>query len=219
MLNSIKNLDHRNEIVRILKNPDAQDQERLWLVSFLRDKVGLNELQICDLIKEENRWLDYKVETTAYNVNRIFERKAEGFLPSGSQAHSKETQCGGKVKEGGSRNLCGFAANMQRRVAGFHNQRKQENDQPKGAKAMKELKTFAKVENGTRYYKLSQKEGDFGKFYSLDSGEIVETLDNQRALARPDRFFSLPKDKEILKTLAEGLNEIAKETTGPSPKK
>ena len=76
-LEEIKSDFYKKEIMRILKKIDANDKERYFLTSFLKDQIKLNKNQVCDIIAEHNSWEDYNPGRTFYLVSRIYEKKTQ----------------------------------------------------------------------------------------------------------------------------------------------
>ena len=213
---TIKNLKWRTELNRIINDSKAQDQERLFLVSFMRDKLGWDESKIVKFILYYARWEDLDKNITTRQVNIIFEGKESGRLSSGSgfktsiETHTRETQ-GGKsyIKFETSPN----GDDLQTRIlpsSEFRVSIKEEEVIP-----IEEKRVITKVNDGNRWYKISEKQGQYGNFYSIDTGKLIEvTMDDGKTAfgsGKADKFFSLPTEPKVLNGLIDGLKKLLPE--------
>jgi hypothetical protein len=215
--NEIKNLKFRTILNRILLSPNPDDSKRLFLVSFCRDTLGWNEEQIVRKINYYNKWANYRYEITVRQVNLIFERKADGRLKDFrskayglTETHHKERFSKGETSATHSNCKNENFSPLEFQLVSISHK-----DNDKGVIDIEEKQVFARVNNGNRWYKVSEKTGQYGNFYSLDSGQLLEvTTDDgstQIGYGKADRFFSLPKEPEILQKLIDGLQQIMPE--------
>lgn len=213
--NTIKNLKWRTELNRILNNPDAQDQERLFLVCFLRDKLGWDEFRIIKHIMYYARWSDLNEKITTRQVNTIFEGKESGRLRSGFktsiETYERETQ----HKESYTKiETSPYGDNLQTMIFPSTEFRVSKMID-EGVIEIREIREIAKINNGNRWYKISEKQGQYGNFYSIDTGKLIEVTleDGKKALGngQPDKFFSLPSEPKTIKELINGLEKLLPE--------
>jgi hypothetical protein len=208
--NTIKNLKWRNELNRILNKPDAQDQERLFFVCFLRDKLGWDENKVIRHIMYYAKWSDLNEEITTRQVNIIFERKESGLLRSGFktsiETYERETQ----HKERFSKIETSPYGDMQTNF--FPSSEFRVSSIEEEVRPIEEIKVLAKINDGNRWYKISEKQGQYGNFFSIDSGKLIEVRldDGKTALGNgsADKFFSLPKEPKTLRELINGLEKL-----------
>lgn len=231
----------RIELNRIINDPCPTDKERLFLVCFLFEKLKWDEYRIQHFIEHYNKWNTnnihgrgkYDSHITNRQVNIICEKIRTGQLGSGSQASYNSWSCsethekrnsdkGNFNKVETSPSVTMQNANMKNcPCSEFHVSTKDERTRLLESETevvlIEEVKTYAKINNGNRWYKVSQKKGQFGDFYSIDSGQLLEvTTDDgstQLGYGKPDRFFSLPKEPEVLSQLIDGLNQLLPEKT------
>lgn len=202
--NDIIREDYRKELNKILLDSEADDQERLFFVSFLRDKCGWNEPQIANFIHNWTKWSDYDRAITTRQVNIIFEKKLDGRLKSfNSESSLAETQA--NARSGKVENI-GFA-DKKKHFASVEFQYP-EQKQKGGDKIPETVKCLSEIDNGNRWYTVSHKKGKFGTFFSLDSGQLVETMNGEKAKGKADRFMSIPHDSTIIDAIIKGLNQI-----------
>lgn len=233
---------YKQELQRILNKPNARHDERTFLASFLFDTLGWNEDQIISCIKYYNYWTNFHLDRTTREVNMICDKKRKGLLPSprfrpSDFYDSDETKTQGGV-ESNSQRIC-FADCRQKRV-------KQDLNDPCllvsrsdtslafnsfGTEAhqimgdeerrylmanLKEKKVHAKINNGSKYYKLATKEMQKGtdliSFLSLECGKVAYSESNEPFYCEPDKFFTLPNKPETLKELATAIMNIAEPT-------
>lgn len=212
--NTIKNLKWRTELNRILNKPDAQDQERLFLVCFLVKKVGWDELRIIKHILYYARWSDLNEKITTRQVNIICEKLRDGRLGSGiktsiethtRETHSKESYTKIETSPNGDMQTI-FSPSSEFRVSNMVEEE---------VIPIKEVREITKINNGNRWYKISEKQGQYGNFYSIDSGKLIEVTleDGKTALGNgsADKFFSLPNEPKTLKQLINGLEKLLPE--------
>jgi hypothetical protein len=191
----------REEIFRILDKEDANDSERLYLTCFLKEKVGWNETQVVDFIYCYNKWDNFDLATTRRQVRIIFDKVRLGQLGV-RFLESRRNSAGGESRLMAKPSPAAIPKKLQISPSEFRNSKE------KGVK-MQEKRVIAKANNGSRFYKLAVKEGQYGEFYSLDSGQVLMTDKGDQAFGKTDRFFSLPKDKQLLLEIAEGLKKLA----------
>jgi hypothetical protein len=79
-LDEINSNFYKNEILRIMKNSDPTDQERLFLVSFLHDQLEWTDIDIYTFVDLYNHWTNYNKDITKRQILRICDRKKKGFL-------------------------------------------------------------------------------------------------------------------------------------------
>ena len=211
----IKNLKWRKELNRIICKPNAQDQERLFLVCFLRDKLGWDEYKIIEFIMYYAQWSDLNKKITTRQVNIIFEGKESGRLRSGFkdtfiETYRKETQ----YKERFSKIETSPYGDLQTNFSPSSEFRVSIKGKEKEGYEIQEIRVIAKINDGNRWYKISEKQGQYGNFFSIDSGKLIEVTmeDGKTALGngKPDKFFSLPKEK-TLQELINGLEKLLPE--------
>ena len=217
--------DYRKELNRIILEPEADDVERLFLVSFLRDKADWLEPEIANFIHNWTRWSDYDRAVTSKQINSIFEGKESDRLQDfgsqslGSQVENKvetqERKSLAKMKQSpvGDYEKSNVAPS-EFQVSGLQNLRK-----VRGGEKLETVKSLTKTDNGNRWYELSQKKGKFGTFFSLDSGRLVETMEGETARGKPDRYFTVPTDTKIIDLIIDGLEQIKKIPIEPMEKK
>jgi len=233
----IKNLQWCHELNRILSNPYAKDNERLFLVCFLRDKLGWNEVKVIRFLEFYNKWENLNFDITTRQVNIIFEKRADGRLKGYtvrskasyhswflSETRTEETQRQKNMPSPtGEGQIETVPTAPQQNNANLHfgaefgvSFRDRRTTEMEGM-PMEEVKVFAKINNGNRWFKVSEKSGQFGNFYSIDSGQLMDvtTDDGKQVLGygKPDRFFSLPKEPKTLKELINGLEQLLPELT------
>jgi hypothetical protein len=222
-IDDIKNLKHKHELQRILNEPLARNNERLFLVCFLRDQLQWSEYDIILFLEFYNvAWSNYDKCKTTRHVNMIFEKKKSGrfkdFGPLTSGLIMEETQGGqrhfktetstllGAVRKYGDGKYGSVCSSVFPRVS-----TKQETNMA----TIKETRVVATINSGSRWYKICEKEGKHGTFSSLDSGPLLEVTtqagESAVGYGRPDRYFSLPKDKTVLRELINGLEQLIPE--------
>ena len=210
---TVKNLKWRSELNRIINDSEAQDQERLFLVSFLRDKLGWDESKVVKFILYYARWGDLDKTITTRQVNMIFEGKESGRLGSGSsfkasiETHRRETQGG---KSSIKFETSSDDDTLQRRIlpsSEFRVSIKEEE-----VIQIEEKRVITKVNDGNRWYKISEKQGQYGNFFSIDTGKLIEvTMDDGKTAfgsGRADKFFSLPTEPKVINELINGLKQL-----------
>jgi hypothetical protein len=69
-LHFVKSKEKRQKILRILKDPDAPHNDRLWLVGFL-DYIGIAAHGILSIIDQHNSWSDYDRYTTKKQIRSV----------------------------------------------------------------------------------------------------------------------------------------------------
>ena len=216
----VKNRIWRNELNRILLEPNATNGERLFLCCFCRDKLNWQEVRVINFIHNYNHWLKYdRVETTRH-VNLVFERRASGVLVR--RSHSSHSQSRVLSETQHKRNTPGEIVKNETRLTAdtttdffssgvfdvSPNDREQtwkelriEEEEPK----MEETKVFGKINDHNKFYRVVEKTGEYGAFTSIDSGPLLdavtETGETVLAYGRPNKFFTLPKEPETLMKL------------------
>ena len=217
--------DYRKELNRIILEPQADDVERLFLVSFLRDKCNWLEPEIANFIHNWTRWSDYDRAITCKQINSIFEGKESDRLQDfsshflGSQVENKvETQVRksfAKMKQSPNGDYVNSnIAPSEFQVSGLQNLR-----EVRGGEKLETVQSLTKTDNGNRWYELSQKKGKFGTFFSLDSGKLVETMEGETARGKPDRYFTIPTEPKIIDLIIDGLEQVKKIPIEPTEKK
>ena len=82
----------------------------------------------------------------------------------------------------------------------------------------KEIKVYAQANTKDKWYKVSKKAGDFGNFYSIDSGPMVKVNmpdgTEQLGYGWAKNYIGVPDDTNILKTLLTGLQQVLDENNG-----
>lgn len=221
----IKNRVWRDKLNRILLDPDARDQSRLFLVCFCKDQLEWDIEKIVWFLSYYGKWSDFKEKETRRQVANIFRRadlgllKGKGYHANRSQAsHTdksetrhewkptakekyshEENRCQAHEEAFLFPNLdcCGFL--------GFTSVGDEEKP-----KDMKDIKVFGEINNGNRFYRIVEKEGQYGSFLSLDSGQLMDAFYEGKTIqakGRPDKFFNLPKEPEVLKEIIEALQK------------
>lgn len=76
-LHFVKSEEKRQKILKILKDPDAPHNDRLWLVGFL-DYIGIAVHGILSIIDQHNSWSDYDKGTTRNQVKSVLKSKKGG---------------------------------------------------------------------------------------------------------------------------------------------
>lgn len=73
---------------------------------------------------------------------------------------------------------------------------------------VKVLHTLAETNTDRYWYRICEKEWEKGTFFSMERGNLVQTLEGKEGKTRPDKMFTLPKNKQILTILIEGMQKI-----------
>ena len=202
----------------------------MFLVCFLHDKLGWDEVKIVKFLDYYRpKWDDYDIKVTTRQVNIIFEKIKDGKLGCHSlqssysscshvETRHRETQreisFGELLRQLDHKDETAPLVHTQKiaNCPEFRVSSRVERINEQEVKPIEEKKVFAKVNNGNRWYKVAEKEGQFGAFYSIDSGQLLEvTTDDgntQLGYGKVDRFFSLPKEPGTLKELIEGLQKL-----------
>lgn len=217
----------RSELNRIINHPCPSDEERLFLVCFLYQQLNWVESSIIRFIHHYNKWNEnnshgrgrYNSEITTRQVNIICERIRSGELGVGfnctsslGETHERETQTWGSLRKFETSAAHSKSKNENSPHGEFFGVSPNVQINEKEVIDIEEKQVFAKVNDGNRWYKVSEKTGQYGNFYSIDSGQLMEvTMENgstQLGYGKPDRFFSLPKEPDILQQLIEGLMKV-----------
>jgi len=237
----IKSNKWRNELNRIIEDPNARDPERLFLVCFMKDKLNWDEFGVVQYLQEFAQWenLDFKITTRQVNI--IFEKKNNGRLSGsktkgskfyGSQisdeTQTKETQ---RRKNDFSKTDETVAVATERKVEKMlyrseflvsstktrrreQNKKEVNSEMAKGNRSSrpKELKIFSQANNDDKWIKTTKKEGDYGIFYSLDSGPMIKvTLTNGNegvGFGWAKNYIGLPEDVDMLRSIIDGINGV-----------
>lgn len=221
----------RIELNRIINHPCPTDKERLFLVCFLYEQLKWHESSIIRFIERYNKWTQnnshgrgkFNSEITTRQVNIICERirngelgigfRSQSYNSSQGETHEGETQtwgslgkfetCASHTKENNENSSHGLSFGVS-----TYELRTNEME----VCDIQEKQVYAKINDGSRWYKVSEKTGQYGNFNSIDSGPLMEvTLENgttQLGFGKPDRFFSLPKEPEVLQQLIDGLLKL-----------
>jgi len=77
----------------------------------------------------------------------------------------------------------------------------------------KEIKTYDKIRNGSKWYGLveiegSNQDGETWQYHSLESGKLVKTTDGEEAYGIADKRFTLPKNKDTIDQIITCMKEI-----------
>ena len=180
LLSKIFIKDKRKEIERILHSKKMNHNKRIWMVGFLYSTVGLTEEEILNLIVKENKWEDYNLNTSKTQIHSICKNTIGGI------AYNPELERGYK------------------------------NRIEKGGKMVKfnELKRFGKIQNGSKWYEIVHVEGakDTGdetwQYYSLESGQLVQTTEGKDAFGIANKRFTLPSNDKALDQIITSMKEI-----------
>ncbi len=235
----IKSNKWRNELNRIIEDPNARDPERLFLVCFMRDKLGWKEIEIVQYLQEFAQWKNLDFKITIRQVNIIFEKKADGRLSGSkiknSKFHGSQISDETQTKETHTRKSDFSKTDETVAVA---TERKEEKmifrseflvsstkmrehsiqevncKMAKGNRSSrpKELKLFSEAHNDDKWIKTTKKEGDYGIFYSIDSGPMIEVTltDGSEGVGFgwAKNYIGLPEDIDMLHSLIDGINSI-----------
>ena len=72
-------------------------------------------------------------------------------------------------------------------------------------KNMEETKIFGKINDGNKFFRVVEKTGEYGAFISLDSGPLMDAITDEgktiMAFGRPNKFFTLPKEPDVMEKL------------------
>jgi len=233
----IKNLKWRNELNRILKKPDAENSERLFLCCFCRDQLKWSEQKTIDFILFYAQWTkNFSREGTTRHVNMVYERKASGVLISKFSSSCSQVKvvsettghmgntAGGNIFKSETSDCVAekhdvkdffapsvFHVSPNDRQENWNNLRIPEEQEENEEKPMEETKVFGKINDGNRFYRVVEKTGKWGPFLSLDSGLLIDAETEKgemvKAYSRADKFFSLPKEPDTMKALIELLSK------------
>ena len=223
----------RMELNRIINNSCPTNSERLFLVCFLHDQLNWDSIAINNFIQHYNKWNTnnkhgrgkFNRDITTRQVNMICQRIDSGELGIGfSNKAYTSSYCGETQEEKTQQGIknkfetcpMGSEVNNANNIFAplcFNNVSNNElGTTEKEGIDIQEVKVFAKVNNGNRWYKIAEKTGQYGNFISIDSGQLLEvTMDDnstQLGYGKADRFFSLPSETKVLQQLIEGLTQI-----------
>lgn len=190
----------RQELIRILTKQEPIDTERLFLVSFLYDRLQWSPMDIFTFIDLYNHWSDYQSAITKRQVFRICEKKkfSKYDLENGyeNETQLKNVNC---VDVTPTHSVGGFGE--------FHFFNEKE-----GGEEIADIDieaTFKKVNNGHKYFQFVEKVWHKGNdpihFLSLESGEILKSDDGNIFYARPTKFLTLPTNKDLIHELGQAL--------------
>lgn len=238
----VKSLKYRDMLNEIMLSTAPDDTRKTWLVCFLRDQCGWEESSIELLICEKANWTNNKIsgthrpdpKETNRQVQRIFDN-CHKYQSSKSQRiqmerYTEDTQRGKKNFNGevetvtfgddttNKKNLSPLGYRVSNGYGGLeqelHKQMPTQNEPPQT------IRTVANIHNGSKFYRIVEKEGQYGSFYSLESGWIndAEYEGKQiRVSGRPEKFFTLPNDTDTLKKIVDGIQQLIPEE--PAKKK
>jgi len=222
----VKSLRYRDELNRILNTTGKPTNgERLFLACFLKDQCGWEETAISLLICEKAKWSDLDPATTNRNVDRIFVRHTKyqssraTRYPNGTTR--RETQQGAEVfkNEVETGRCCDQTTTTLKKTSvtiGFqvstgYRDPEQETNMEQQKQAPVTIRTVVNIHNGSKFYRIAEKEGQYGSFYSLESGWINDAEYEGKQIkvsGRPEKFFSLPAEPDTLKQLIAGLQQL-----------
>lgn len=237
----VLSLRWRDELNRILLDPgQPSNGERVFLTCFLHDKCNWNETGIIELILKYAKWSDLDAKRTIRNVNEICEKKIMSQdLRSGSkfsQLHgskcadsvgtcTSETQQATslykKVVETRLRRSYDVKSNLlspsEFQVSMDSDALEQDTtmsrDLRSGASAAppSTIRTIATINDGDRFYRICEKEGQYGGFFSLEAGWLSDVEYEGKQLkvpGRADKYFTLPNEEETMKGLISALQQL-----------
>jgi len=212
-LDEINSNFYKNEILRIMKNSDPTDQERLFLVSFLHDQLEWTDIDIYTFVDLYNHWTNYNKDITKRQILRICDRKKKGFLNYSykNETHIITAPAGAVAPSQSDGVFTGFR---------FFNENKKGGENT--LVDVEITKQFAKINNGHKYIQFVEKIWNKGKdpihFLSLESGDILTADNGQVFYARPNKFLTLPMNKDLLHTLGEAFINYPSESEGSTKK-
>jgi hypothetical protein len=242
----VLSLRWRDELNRILNDTGyPTNGERVFLTCFLHDKCNWSELGIIELILKYAKWADLDPRKTTRQVNQICEKKSRyGSLRSATTyaqfQSSKSMDCVGtcteetqqaniykKVVE--TRRCCAdvndvetknlFAAAFQ--VSTGNPDFDQETTMSRDLRVKappQTVRTIATINDGGRFYRICEKEGSYGGFFSLESGWLTDIEHNGEQLkvpSRSDKYFTLPNSDDTMKGIIAALQQLVQPVEEP----
>lgn len=71
------------------------------------------------------------------------------------------------------------------------------------------LRTLAETKTDRYWYRICEKKWAKGTFFSLERGDLVNLMDGSgKGKSYPSKMFTLPKNKDILSILVDGIQKI-----------
>lgn len=73
------------------------------------------------------------------------------------------------------------------------------------------VRTIATINDGDRFYRICEKEGQYGGFFSLEAGWLSDIEYEGKQLkvpGRADKYFTLPNEEDTMKGLIAGLQQL-----------
>jgi len=236
----VLSLRWRDELNRILNSSNPSNGERLFLACFLRDRCNWNEYGIVELIEKYAKWANLNYLETVTNVNRIFEKRERfpnfksatvlnKIQGSGNmdnvETWTQETQPGQTEKKlvETTRRCCDVVRNVENnnllspvgfQVSTDYQLPEQETTMSRDIRAKappQTVRTITTLTDGDRFYRICEKEGSFGGFFSLESGWISDVEYEGKQLkvpGRSDKYFTLPNQEDTIQGIISGLQQL-----------
>jgi len=237
----VLSLKYRKDLNTILNDADPTNGQRLFLVCFLRDKCNWDEYSVIELILKHAKWRNLDSNKTTRHVNQIFEKKtrfkdlrsgSKNSLLHGSKCTDSVETCTSETQQA----TAIYKKVVETRLRRFYNvesgssassaefqvstssgaleqeETTMSNDLRSNVRAPPQtLRNIATINSGDRYYRIAEKEGQFGGFFSLESGWLSEVEYEGKQLkvpGRAEKYFTLPSDKETMEQLIAGLQQL-----------
>lgn len=223
----IKSLKWRNELNRILLDFKPTNGERVFLACFLKDKCNFSEIETTELILKYAKWTNLDPKKTTRHVNMIYEKFQGSKYPVPNETHTRETHRGQNVNKtygetnGGATAIVydyeksGVASHVFR-VSPMHGIPEQETNMSQNYRDERgpppeTIRSYPPVVCGSRYFRIVEKEGNRGPFYSLESGWMNDTEYEGKTIVVPtraDKYFTLPlgSNPDLLNQLQATFN-------------
>lgn len=189
--------EYRSKVAHHLLNPSTGHNDRIWLASFLYGAVGLSESEIVDLIMDHARWDNLDREKTERHVRSVIRsnRSGQGDRSTAYKPESERRKTEGTTEVNTLVNI-EILEQFDMVVVAANNG----NDDDQA------------------YYRTALKQGEHGRFYSLDRGGFSNTIDPDTGKKdgglspnEPNRFMTLPEDPDQMREVADLIYDTADE--------